>query len=209
MPRATIAAWEDFPPWAVRTPRAAWKPPTSSAEVNRRTRITSSPAAARVSASSALKTIAPLAAPGEAGTPRVSSSGLPAGSKEGAAARPSEPGSIFARRLLPVEQALGDRVRGKADRGEGVPLGVSRLEDEEAPLLDRVLDVLDVAVVALQPQGFEQLGVDLGHPPGQAVEVLGVADPCHHVLPLRVEQEVAVRLGGSGGRVPRECHPGA
>ena len=89
--------------------------------------------------------------------------------------------------LLTVEHPLGNSIGGKADRGEGVPLGASRLEDEQASLLDRVLDILDVAVVTLQPgQAVEQLGVDLGHPPRQAIEVLGVADPRHHVLSLRV-----------------------
>ena len=51
MPRATSAACEALPPWAVRIPRAAWNPAMSSASVNGRTRITSSPSAARRTAS--------------------------------------------------------------------------------------------------------------------------------------------------------------
>ena len=41
MPRATSAACDAFPPSDVRIPRAAWKPATSSASVNGRTRMTS------------------------------------------------------------------------------------------------------------------------------------------------------------------------
>ena len=41
IPRATSAAWLALPPSEVRIPLAAWKPATSSASVNGRTRITS------------------------------------------------------------------------------------------------------------------------------------------------------------------------
>ena len=123
---------------------------------------------------------------------------------------PSDPGSIFRSASHSIQKSLGDGVRGKSDRGEGVPLGASRLEDEETALLHRVLDVLDVAVVAFQlAQTLEELSVDFGHPPGQAVQVLGVANPCHHVLPLRVDEEVAVGSRGSVGWVPGERNPRA
>ena len=56
MPRATTAAWDVMPPRAVSTPSAACMPWMSSGEVSIRTRITFSPALARASASSALKT---------------------------------------------------------------------------------------------------------------------------------------------------------
>ena len=55
-------------------PLAAWKPATSSASVNGRTRMTSRPSPATVTASGAVKTIAPLAAPGDAATPRAMTS---------------------------------------------------------------------------------------------------------------------------------------
>ena len=42
-----------------------------------------------------------------------------------------------------------------------------------------------------------------------ADERLGVADPRHHVLALRVEEEVAVGAGLARGRVAGEAHPGA
>ena len=69
IPRATTAACEVIPPREVRMPCAAFMPLISSGEVSARTRITLWPEALRVSASSALKTISPQAAPGEAGRP--------------------------------------------------------------------------------------------------------------------------------------------
>ena len=72
MPRATSAAWLALPPSAVRMPRAAKKPATSSASVNGRTRMTSRPSAPASTAAGALKTISPFAAPGEAATPLAS-----------------------------------------------------------------------------------------------------------------------------------------
>ena len=74
MPRATSAACEALPPSLVRMPFAAWKPATSSASVNGRTRTTSRPSASASSASAAVNTTSPLAAPGEAFTPVVSTS---------------------------------------------------------------------------------------------------------------------------------------
>ena len=74
MPRATSAAWLALPPSLVRMPRAAWKPATSSASVNERTRITARPSAAAATASAALSTISPLAAPGDAATPLATTS---------------------------------------------------------------------------------------------------------------------------------------
>ena len=96
IPRAIRAACEDLPPSAVSTPRAAWKPATSSASVNRRTRITSSPASAWRTAFSAVNTIAPWAAPGEAGTPRASSVGSSSGLKVGCRSASSASASIVA-----------------------------------------------------------------------------------------------------------------
>jgi hypothetical protein len=72
IPRATSAAWLALPPSAVRIPFAAWKPATSSASVKGRTRITSRPSAAASTASWAVNTISPRAAPGEAATPSAS-----------------------------------------------------------------------------------------------------------------------------------------
>ena len=70
MPRATTAAWEVMPPRTVRMPWAAFMPVMSSGEVSRRTRTTFSPRLFQISASSAVKTALPQAAPGEAPRPR-------------------------------------------------------------------------------------------------------------------------------------------
>ena len=69
MPRATTAAWLVMPPVEVRMPSAACMPWMSSGLVSRRTRITFSPVRACFSASSAVNTTLPEAAPGDAGKP--------------------------------------------------------------------------------------------------------------------------------------------
>jgi hypothetical protein len=69
MPRATTAAWLVMPPRRGQDARAACMPWMSSGLVSRRTRITFSPARACFSAASAVNTILPEAAPGEAGRP--------------------------------------------------------------------------------------------------------------------------------------------
>ena len=61
MPRATTAACEVMPPWAVSTPWAWIRPWMSSGVVSQRTRTTLSPARPSVSAESASSTIAPAA----------------------------------------------------------------------------------------------------------------------------------------------------
>ena len=72
MPRATTAACEVMPPRAVRIPSAAFMPLRSSGEVSMRTRMTFRPSRFHLAASSAKKTTSPVAAPGEAGRPLVS-----------------------------------------------------------------------------------------------------------------------------------------
>jgi hypothetical protein len=83
MPRATTAACEVLPPRLVRMPCAAKKPWMSSGLVSSRTRITLSPSLPRRSAVSASNTIAPEAAPGDAGSPCASDRDRCAGSSVG------------------------------------------------------------------------------------------------------------------------------
>ncbi len=83
MPTATIAAWLVLPPRAVRIPWASTMPWKSSGVVSSRTRITCSPAFPLASASSAVNTIAPAAAPGEALTPVARGGGADAWSSWG------------------------------------------------------------------------------------------------------------------------------
>jgi len=70
MPRATTAAWLVMPPRTVRMPSAAFMPSMSSGDVSKRTRTTFSPRSFHALASTAVKTMRPQAAPGEAGRPR-------------------------------------------------------------------------------------------------------------------------------------------
>ncbi len=94
MPRATSAACEALPPSLVRIPLAAWKPATSSASVNGRTRMTSRPSCSAWTASLAVNTTSPLAAPGEALTPLASTSKSAFGSNVGWRSASNDEGSI-------------------------------------------------------------------------------------------------------------------
>jgi len=66
IPRATTAACDVIPPRTVKIPCDAFIPVISSGDVSRRTSTTFSPLAFQVSASSAVNTILPQAAPGDA-----------------------------------------------------------------------------------------------------------------------------------------------
>ena len=185
MPRATIAACEDLPPCEVTIPRAASKPPTSSAEVKGRTRITSAPSAARSTACAAVKTISPLAAPGRGADAAGELLEVGVRGEGRVQQRVERAGVDRPQSRRPVEQSLLDGVDREADRRARVALGAPGLEDEQPAALDRVLDVLDVAEVALERlEALEQLGVDRRHPALQPAEVLGVADAGDHVLAL-------------------------
>ena len=83
MPRATRAAWLAVPPVWVSMPFAWTMPCTSLGLLSIRTRITDLPCLPHSSAVSASNTAAPLAAPGEAGTPRAMGSALAAGEIRG------------------------------------------------------------------------------------------------------------------------------
>jgi hypothetical protein len=109
--------------------------------------------------------------------------------------------------LLARDEALVDHVHGGLERGRGRPLGGPGLEQVEAPVLDRELDVLDVAVVLLEPahrvaELLEGFGEPLLHP----LERLGRADSRDDVLALRIGEELPVKPGFAGGRVARERH---
>ena len=69
IPRATTAAWDVIPPRTVRIPCALFIPVISSGDVSRRTRTTFSPLSAHSTASSAVNTTLPQAAPGDAPRP--------------------------------------------------------------------------------------------------------------------------------------------
>ena len=163
MPRATSAAWEALPPSLVRMPRAAWKPETSSASVNGRTRITARPSSAggdgvgRSEDDRALRGTWRCADPAGEDVDRV-------GRVERRVQERVEPGGVNrGDRRRAVEQTLVHGVHGEPHGGLGRAFGVARLEHVQMPLLDRELGVLDVAVMALQQgEDLDQLGVGAG-----------------------------------------------
>ena len=106
------------------------------------------------------------------------------------------------------EQPLVHGIDGEAHRRLRRALGAARLQQVQAPLLDGELGVLHVAVVALErAQELHELRVDVGQPVAQLGDVARRARPADHILALRVEQEVAARLGRPGDLVAAEGHP--
>ena len=209
MPRATSAAWDALPPSEVRIPRAAWKPATSSASVNGRTRMTSRPCAAAATASSAVNTTSPFAAPGDAATPRAKHLEARIGIEGRMQQRVQRAGVDRRERALGRQQTLVDGVDREADRGLRGALRAAGLQHVQAAALDGELDVLHVAVVGLErAQDAQQLRVGLRQVLGQLVQRARRAHAGDDVLALRVEQEVAARLGRAGQLVARERHAG-
>ena len=128
MPRATTAAWLVMPPRVVRMPCAACMPWMSSGLVSMRTRMTASPLPARLSASSALNTTAPEAAPGLAGRPREISVRGALGSSVGMQ-QLVERGRIDPQdRLAAVDQAFLRHVHRDAQAGRRGALAVAGLQ---------------------------------------------------------------------------------
>ena len=108
------------------------------------------------------------------------------------------------------EVARAHHVDGHLEGGGAGALAHPGLEHPELALLDGELGVAHVAVVRLEAgEDLEQLGVDLGELLLQLRDGLGVADAGHHVLALRVDQEVAVGALGAGGGVAGEADAGA
>ncbi len=105
-----------------------------------------------------------------------------------------------------VDDGLVHEVHGHFHGRRRRPLAGAGLQEIQLALLDRELDVLHVLVVALEPsRDGEQLIVDLRHPPREVVDVLGRADAGHHVLTLRVGEELRVEPPLAGARIAREA----
>ena len=112
-------------------------------------------------------------------------------------------------RLVAVDQPFGRHVDRALDRGRRRPLRGARLQEVEVPLLDGELDVLHVAVVALERgHVLEQLVVRLGHALAQLGERLRRAGPGDDVLALRVDEVLAVDALLAGRGVAREADAG-
>ena len=112
-------------------------------------------------------------------------------------------------RLVPVDQALAGHVDRGLDRGGGGALRDARLQEVELALLDRELDVLHVAVVALErAHRLEELVVRLGQALAHLLERLRRADAGDDVLALRVDEVLAVDALLAGRRVAGERDAG-
>ena len=210
MPRATTAACDVIPPWAVSTPAAWMSPWMSSGVVSQRTRIDA---------------LAGL--PALLGRVRVEHDRARGGAGRGIqAARGDvdlrvrvdhrvqelvELAGVDARdRLLARDEPLVDHLGRDAQRGGRRALPRARLQEVQRPLLDRELDVLQVAVVRLEPvERVDELLERLGHALAHAVDRLGRADPGDDVLALRVREELAVEPPLAGRGVAREADAGA
>ena len=108
------------------------------------------------------------------------------------------------------DDAVGDHVDGDLHGRRRGPLGAAGLEHVQAPALDRELEVLDVAVVALEPLGDAlELGVRLGQVVGEVADRLGRADAGDDVLALGVGEVLAVEHLLAGVRVAGERDAGA
>ncbi len=109
-------------------------------------------------------------------------------------------------RFLAGDEPLVDHLGRDAERGSRRPLPRAGLQEVERPLLDRELDVLQVAVVGLEAvervdELLERRRHELLHP----LHRLGRADAGDDVLALCVQQELAVQLPLPGGGVPSEA----
>ena len=112
-------------------------------------------------------------------------------------------------RLVPVDESFRRHVDRALDRGCRRPLRGARLEEVEVSLLDGELDVLHVAVVALElAHRLEELAVRVGHALAQLGERLRRASPGDDVLALCVDEVLAVDALLAGRGVAREAHAG-
>ena len=207
MPRATTAACDVLPPWLVRMPRAAIIPGRSSGVVSLRT-STVGPVAA--TAASLLSTIAPTAAPGDAGTPVTITGSSPDGANAGNMSWDSWAPVTRAQGLVEVDEALVDELAGDDERGGRRALAHPGLQHPELAALDGELDVAQVAVVLLErAQVVPQLVEAVLVAPFEVGQGQGVVPAGDDVLALGVRQVVAVGAASAGGGVAAEGDAGA
>src|ERR1039457_1744215 len=111
--------------------------------------------------------------------------------------------------FLLADEALADHFDGDANRRVTGTLTVARLQHVERAVLNGELEVLYVAVVIFQRGGdVLELVVDRGVPGFELADGVRRADAGHHVLALRVLQELAVEGFFAGGGIAREADAG-
>ena len=111
--------------------------------------------------------------------------------------------------LSVVDQALGHHVHGEFHCRRAGALAIAGLEHVQLAFLDGEFEVLYVAIVLLQAAGDRsQLVIRLREHGLQFANRSGSANSGHDVLALRVQQELAVEIVGTGGRVPGEADAG-
>ena len=189
-------------------------PWTSSGDVSIRTRMTGLPASLASTARSGSKIAWPTAAPGEAfrPLPRQPIPHLRLGGL--VEARQEELDDLrrvdALERLLAGDELLVRHVDGDLHGGRRRPLAGARLEHVERAALDRELEVLHVAVVALEALGdLLELRVHLGHLVAHLADLRRGPDAGDDVLALRVGQVLAVDRSLAGVRVTGERDAGA
>ena len=112
-------------------------------------------------------------------------------------------------RLVLGDQALVHHVGRDLQRGGCGALAVARLQHEQLAVLDGELEILHVLVVDLEPlHSVEQFVVGLGQDGLHLGQVVRGPDAGHHVLALRIHQELAVKAALAGGRVAGEADAG-
>ena len=110
--------------------------------------------------------------------------------------------------------ALGDQpfahhLDGDPHRRRARALAVAGLQHVQLVIFDGEFEILDVAIVLLQVAGdLAQLIENVGHDRLQFLDRLRRADAGHHVLALRVDQELAVEFVLAGRRIAREADAG-
>ena len=124
-------------------------------------------------------------------------------------------------RLFLRDQAFAGELHRDAQRRLRGALAVARLEHPELAGLDREFHVLHVTVMLLENAvDAHELAIGLGHGAFHRGlvgarrdargfrDVLRGADARHHVLALRVDEELAVELALAGGGIAGERHAG-
>ena len=114
-------------------------------------------------------------------------------------------------RLLAGDQPLVDHLRRRAERRCRGPLPGARLQEVERPLLDRELDVLQVAVVRLEPRRACRRAASNASGMRSRMRSIGsgVRIPATTSSPCAFERNSPKRRCSPVARVAREAHAGA